>query len=130
MKICGEEFAPGTPFDKTLVPTRKLRQLFEGHRIKFADVDKPGHGERSMLEPRLVQPMAVPAAEPVNMPPVHAGTVTENQPVDIPSNWRDLTWQERRSIASKISDFPIKNGGDADAAIELELERREGQGDQ
>jgi len=42
LKICGQQFAAGEPFDKTLVPTRKLRQLFDAHRIVFADVDKPG----------------------------------------------------------------------------------------
>lgn len=44
--------------------------------------------------------------------------------VDIPASWRDLTWQERRSIASKLSDTPISNGDEANAAIEAELKRR------
>lgn len=42
LTIGGKSFAPGEPFDKTLVPTRKLRQLFESHRIIFVDVPKPG----------------------------------------------------------------------------------------
>jgi hypothetical protein len=44
--------------------------------------------------------------------------------VTIPDGWRDLTWQERRSIASKLSDLPISNGEEANAAIEAELKRR------
>ncbi len=44
--------------------------------------------------------------------------------VEIPENWRTLTWQERRSIASKVSDTPIANGEEANAAIEAELKRR------
>lgn len=44
--------------------------------------------------------------------------------VSIPDNWKDLTWQERRSIASKLSDDPISNGEEANAAIEAELKRR------
>jgi hypothetical protein len=42
LTISGATFVAGDPFDKTLVPTRKLRQLFEGHRIIFADAGKPG----------------------------------------------------------------------------------------
>jgi hypothetical protein len=42
LTICGQTFAAGEPFDKALVPTRKLRQLFDSHRIIFADVPKPG----------------------------------------------------------------------------------------
>jgi hypothetical protein len=44
--------------------------------------------------------------------------------VVIPDGWRDLSWQERRSIASKLSDTPISNGEEANAAIEAELKRR------
>lgn len=46
--------------------------------------------------------------------------------VAIPEGWRDLSWQERRSIASKVSDDPISNGEEANAAIEAELKRRGG----
>lgn len=44
--------------------------------------------------------------------------------VAIPDNWKDLSWQERRSIASKLSDEPIANGEQANAAIEAELAKR------
>ncbi|MGU3496356.1 hypothetical protein ACLBXM_20130 [Xanthobacteraceae bacterium A53D] len=44
--------------------------------------------------------------------------------VAIPAHWQSLTWQERRSIAAQVSDSPIRNGDDANAAIEAELKRR------
>jgi hypothetical protein len=44
--------------------------------------------------------------------------------VVIPDGWKNLSWQERRSIASKLSDTPISNGEEANAAIEVELKRR------
>lgn len=61
------------------------------------------------------------------------GTATTSQTAEtdvtraavvIPEGWRDLTWQERRSIAAKVSDTPIANGEEANAAIEAELKRR------
>jgi hypothetical protein len=44
--------------------------------------------------------------------------------VEIPGGWKDLTWPERRSLASKLSDNPISNGEEANAAIAAELKRR------
>ena len=44
--------------------------------------------------------------------------------VAIPDTWRDMPWPERRSLASQLTDEAVKNGEDANAAIELELERR------
>ncbi|WP_029620622.1 hypothetical protein [Pseudorhizobium marinum] len=53
-----------------------------------------------------------------------ADTDETRSAVSIPDNWRELTWQERRSLASKLSDDPISNGEEANAAIEAELKRR------
>jgi hypothetical protein len=50
--------------------------------------------------------------------------VNQGSELEIPANWRDLTWQERRSLASKVSSDPISNGEEANAAIEAELKRR------
>lgn len=52
------------------------------------------------------------------------GGSDELSKVEIPANWKDLTWQERRSLASKVSEDPISNGEEANAAIEAELKRR------
>jgi hypothetical protein len=46
--------------------------------------------------------------------------------VAIPGDWQSLSWQERRSLASQLSDEPITNGEQANAAIEAELKRRNG----
>ena len=40
IKAQGRSFNPDEPFDKTLVTTRRLRQLFEQRFIKFAPVQK------------------------------------------------------------------------------------------
>ncbi len=53
-----------------------------------------------------------------------AETAESRAGVSIPAGWKDLSWQERRSIASKLSDTPISNGEEANAAIEAELKRR------
>lgn len=44
--------------------------------------------------------------------------------VAIPEDWTSLSWQERRSLASQLSNDPITNGEQANAAIEAELKRR------
>ncbi|MCJ8519009.1 hypothetical protein ABID21_001916 [Pseudorhizobium tarimense] len=54
----------------------------------------------------------------------NAGETNASVKIEIPANWKDLTWQERRSLASKLSDDPISNGEEANAAIEAELKLR------
>lgn len=44
--------------------------------------------------------------------------------VEIPANWKELGWQDRRSLASKLTDDAVHNGEEANAAIEAELARR------
>lgn len=44
--------------------------------------------------------------------------------VVIPDDWRSLSWQDRRSLASKLTDDPIHNGEEANAAIEAALAAR------
>lgn len=51
-------------------------------------------------------------------------TAESRAAVTIPNDWQSLSWQERRSIASQLSDEPITNGESANAAIEAELARR------
>lgn len=66
---------------------------------------------------------------PVSEAPTAKSAVTETPAsraaVEIPANWGTLGWQERRSIASKLTDEPVRNGSDAEAAIRAELARRE-----
>lgn len=56
--------------------------------------------------------------------PVVEPAASGDSAVVIPDNWRSLSWQDRRSLASKVTDKPIHNGTDANAAIEAELKRR------
>lgn len=46
------------------------------------------------------------------------------EPTDIPDDWRNLGWNDLKSLASKVSDDAGSNKEDAIAAIELEVERR------
>lgn len=43
--------------------------------------------------------------------------------IAIPENWQALSWPELKSLASKLSDTPIKSKADAVAAIESALPR-------
>lgn len=51
-------------------------------------------------------------------------TLTNDHPDGIPDNWRSLSWQDRRSLASKLTDDAIHNGDEANAAIEAALAKR------
>lgn len=44
--------------------------------------------------------------------------------VEIPNDWKSLKWFALRSLASKVSDTPIKTAEDATAAIEAYLASR------
>lgn len=48
----------------------------------------------------------------------------EQSAVEIPDDWKTLKWFALRSLASRVSDTPIKTMEDAVAAIETELARR------
>lgn len=48
----------------------------------------------------------------------------KQEAVEIPDDWKSLKWFALRSLASKISDEPIKTMEQAVAAIEAELARR------
>lgn len=52
------------------------------------------------------------------------GTYIYASDVTIPDNWRSLSWQDRRSLASKLTDDAIHNGDEANAAIEAALAKR------
>ncbi len=47
-----------------------------------------------------------------------------DEPPFIPDDWRDLSWQDIRSLAASFSDEKIKTKSDAETVIELEIERR------
>lgn len=88
-RCSGWIFCPGDPFDKTLVSTRRLRQLFGARLIKFgADgAEKPKGGSRT---PATTQRDAIRA-------------------VPIPEGWANLPWvapkgeETLRSLAGRLS---------------------------
>lgn len=45
--------------------------------------------------------------------------------VEIPDDWRDLPWAQLRSLASKVSNDPVRDKDGAVAAVEAELARRD-----
>lgn len=56
--------------------------------------------------------------------PRTAETPETRAAVVIPADWKELSWQERRSLAAQLSDDAVTNGEQANAAIEAELSRR------
>jgi hypothetical protein len=44
--------------------------------------------------------------------------------IEITDNWKELSWADKRSLASKFSELPIRDSKGADAAIEAEVKRR------
>jgi hypothetical protein len=44
--------------------------------------------------------------------------------IEIPADWRSLSWPQRRSLASKLTDEAITNGETADRVILAELAKR------
>ena len=65
----------------------------------------------------------VPAPAP-ERPRATAEAPEQRAAVEIPGDWRDLSWPRLRSLASKVCDDPISNRPVAVAAIEAELARR------
>jgi hypothetical protein len=59
-------------------------------------------------------------AEPVSAVPAVSHAVA------IPNGWRALGWPQKRSLASKLTDEPIRDGAIADRVIAAEVARREG----
>lgn len=58
----------------------------------------------------------------ISVPIIHASA--DPGAVVIPGDWESLTWQKLRSLASSVSNEPIKNSDEAKAAINVELKRR------
>ncbi|BAQ18318.1 hypothetical protein [Methyloceanibacter caenitepidi] len=44
--------------------------------------------------------------------------------VEIPDDWQEMSWQDKRKLAAQLSDVPVINSAGADAAIMAELDRR------
>jgi hypothetical protein len=66
--------------------------------------------------PQVEAPSTVPPAAPASSDP--------SEPVEIPSDWHDLSVAKRRSIAQKLGAPPTVKGDEADAMIDAEVQRR------
>ena len=53
------------------------------------------------------------------------GTAATGEAIDIPETWRDLSWPQRRSLASRLApNEAINTGEDAERVIAAEQDRR------
>ncbi|RWB66569.1 hypothetical protein [Mesorhizobium sp.] len=100
--IGGVDHVPGDPIDKTLLNTRRLRQMYEARKIRMVE--------------------AVEAVE----------KTIEDIGYEIAEGWRDLPWLPEvkggptiRQLAAKFTDSAIRNKDAAIAIIEAEIARRE-----
>lgn len=120
-------------------------------KLVYSQTDHPlaeGHTRRNPRFFQSVEPDVTAVAIVGNFPliadayreagiPVHEADKGEPEPeapkadapprsdVEIPSNWADLTWPERKHLAQQLTTETIINGGKAAEAIEAELARRE-----
>ncbi len=91
--------------------------------------DKPG-GIKPEETEAVQEAAALSARAASTIQDATAALGDEGGAVEIPDDWRDLPWQQKRSLASRVSDQAIRNGEDADRAIEAELQRRQQANDQ
>ena len=102
VKASGREFSAGDMFDKSLVDPRRLRQMYECRQLCYPEQFRAPNGKAPHLEDD----------HPYNAIP-------------IPDDWDLLPWPERRRLASLLSESPVLNKADAEAAIKSELQRRD-----
>jgi hypothetical protein len=69
---------------------------------------------------------AAPAVEPppAAVMPLPTLPVEARAEVEIPQDWRDLSWPQVRSLAAQFASEPVLNKAQAVDAVEAELARR------
>lgn len=110
----------GEAFPKSEVTLRRLRQLYDQRVIRYPDEDPGAHlayDRRASGQAPVETAPGEPEPEPVADP---------RDAVEIPDNWAELPWPQRRSLAALLTDDKVVNGEDAEAAITAELARRAG----
>jgi hypothetical protein len=65
-----------------------------------------------------------PAADVTRADKARRETKDERSRATIPSDWQDLSANEKRALAAQLTDKPVKNKADAEAVIEAEVARR------
>lgn len=112
-------------------PGKMAAVLDEGAEVLYAR--KPGPHMVPLDEQAKINAGVIQIAQQVEKPPQpdeapRAATTKQADPeresVDIPADWRDLSWPARKSLASKLTSEPVRSGSDAEAAILAEIERR------
>ncbi len=111
----------GTEFENNLgaFVNKSAAQIREAEGLP----DKPGG-----IKPEVAEAVAgttATAADIARTVDEASQALPEGGAVEIPDDWQNLPWQQKRSLASRVSDQAIRNGEDADRAIEAELQRRQ-----
>jgi hypothetical protein len=117
--VQGQTFGPGNAFDKTLVTTRRLRQLYDQRVIMFSG-DTPG---------AIIPKAAVPKRTSAERKPNGNGTdktppADHRSAIEIPADWADIAWPDRLALAKKLTEETVRSGHQVRAIIEAELARR------
>ncbi len=116
----GRDYSPGEAFEKTSVPVRRLRQLFNRRLIRYPHEDpkrifKPGAPERfgRWKQPGATLRHAAPqtAAKAESLPP-------------IPEGWDSLPWFSLRAVTSKLFGVMPATKDEASALFRAEIARR------
>lgn len=125
LTVAGRLLARGDPFPKTAIPLRRLRQLYDQRVIHYpgetpgARIDKRPTGLGAAIAAAMAGfSQAEPEPEPE--PPADPAAPV----VAIPDDWRALSWPKRRALAALLTDAPVANAVQVEAAITAELERR------
>lgn len=150
MTVSGKKFAVGDLFDKQLVPTRRLRQLYECRKLLPASPEvaaalkeRAGGADKPKAEAKVRKPVTArrgkpakgrtPKATATKQKPVKASTPKASQkpqnlpvaaeaPISIPPDWQKLPWAQRLSLAANFGKAKTKE--EVAAVIEAELARR------
>lgn len=125
LTLGGVKHAPGEPFDKSLVTTRRLRQLFDSRTIMFAG-ENPGAPSDQLTTLRGPARRAQERRLAKASAKTRAADPNPRGQLDIPDDWPHMPWPQRLALASKLTDEKVHNGPEAAAAIEAELARRAG----
>lgn len=108
VKVGGETYEPGAPFDRTLVSSRLLGRLFDQKKLGHA-ADEPGARDQRVPEDEVT---------------VETGPAIDADEVEIPDGWENLHLFTRLALARKLTESPVKTSDEANLVIAGEVARR------
>jgi hypothetical protein len=103
-RLEGRDWAPGEPFDKSLVTEYRLKTMYELGHVAMAPLDPAGSGGPEVGAAGRV---AAPA-----------------EPVEIPDGWDRWSWQRLRKLAGELAGRAVDDTAEARLIIASEEERR------